>query len=209
MIVWPAKDPAEVLDYTWTVGLDTGDTIASYTATTTSGVTIDSDSENDTQVTLWLSGGVDGETAMFNLTATTAGGRTFREIAVLPVFDRASELLAMFRLRYPALASVEDGQVGYWLADALNLVGTSWGDSQDVGRLAFAAHQVAGSVSGAIPAGVTSFKSGTFSATVAESIAALKGFESTVYGRELLALRRTLFAGPMLAWTPPAADYYA
>ena len=32
MIVWTAKDPAEVADYTWSPDLDAGDTIATFTA---------------------------------------------------------------------------------------------------------------------------------------------------------------------------------
>lgn len=214
MIVWPAKDPAEVLDYSWEPGLDEGDAITTTSATTGSGVTINSDSNTASKVTLWLSGGIDGETATFTLSVTTAGGRMFREVAVLPVFDRASELLALFRLRYGAFSSVADGSIGYWLADAARLVGETWRDGdRDPARLAWAAHMLAesGVLAGAIPAGVTSFRSGAFSATVDASIASLTGLQGTIYGREFLALRRASFAGPRLAWTPPAAgagDYW-
>jgi hypothetical protein len=198
MIAWPAKDPAEVLDFTWTVPLDTGDTIASFTATVASGtITIDSDSASDTQVTVWLSGGADGETATVNLTATTAGGRTFREVAVLPVFDRASELLALFRLRYPALSTIADGTIGYWFAESTHIA------DNDAARLALAAHNSSLAAPSAIPAGVTSFKSGTFSATLSDSVAGRTGLNATVYGREYLSLMRGT-GGPRLAWTPPA-----
>ncbi len=211
MIVWPAKDPAEVLDFTWTPGLDTGDTIASFTATVASGtVAKDSASNTTTAVTVWLSGGADGETATVNLTAVTAGGRTFREVAVLPVFDRASELLSLFRLRYPAFVSVADGQIGYWLADAARLVDASWPTtSADPATFAWAAHMLSesGALVGAIPAGVTSFRSGSFSATVDSGVASLTGLRATSYGREFLALRRANFGGPILAWTPPTALY--
>lgn len=206
MIVWPAKDPAEVLDYTWEPPLDDGDTIAICTAAVGTGsVVIDSQSNTDTAVRLWLSQGADGETATLNLTATTAGGRTFREVAVLPVFDRASEMLATFRLRYSAFAAVADGTIGYRLADATTQV-ASWADAdRDAGTLALAAHMLAesGALSGAIPAGVTSFKSGTFSATLSDAAASRTGFSATIYGREYLALARRNFAGPRLAWTPP------
>ena len=209
MIVWTAKDPAEIADYTWTPDLDPGDTIATFTASVTSGaVEIDSTEDTDTTGTLWLSGGADKELAMFSLTVTTAGGRTFREGAVLPIFDRATELLALFRLRYPAFATVSDGLISYRLFDALTEVGDNWPDAQRTNaRLAWSAHKLAeaGSLGGAVPQGVTSFKSGTFSATVSDSVAGLTGMDATVYGREFVALRRAAFAGPRMAWTPPTA----
>ena len=209
MIVWTAKDPAEIADYTWTPDLDPGDTIATFTASVTSGaVEIDSTEDTDTTGTLWLSGGADKELAMFSLTVTTAGGRTFREGAVLPIFDRATELLALFRLRYPAFAAVSDGLISYRLFDALTEVGDNWPDAQRTNaRLAWSAHKLAeaGSLGGAVPQGVTSFKSGTFSATVSDSVAGLTGMDATVYGREFVALRRAAFAGPRMAWAPPTA----
>ena len=208
MIVWPAKDPAEVLDFTWEPPLDSGDTIASHTAAVSTGTAvIDSDSDTDSAVTLWLSGGTDGETATIALTATTAAGRVFREVAILPVFDRASELLALFRLRYSAFATVSDGTIGYWLADASLAVHDGWAEAtRDPAKLALAAHllEANGARSGAIPAGLTSFKSGTFSATMSDAAASRTGFASTIYGREYLALMGRTFAGPRLAWTPPA-----
>lgn len=205
MIVWPAKDPAEVFDYTWTVPLDAGDTVASYTVTRLSGTAVlDSDSNTTTMVVAWVSGGADGETSTFALTATSTGGRTFREVAVLPVFDRASETLALFRLRYPAFASAADGEIGYWLAGAVASIGANWpADAQAAARLAMAAHNLA-SATATIPAGVTSFKSGTFSATLSDSAASRTGYSATVYGREYLDLMRRHFAGPISAWTPPA-----
>lgn len=209
MIVWTAKDPAEIADYTWTPDLDAGDTIATFTTSVTSGtVVIDSSTRTTTTGTVWLSGGADKELAMFSLTVTTAGGRTFREGAVLPIFDRATELLALFRLRYPAFAAVSDGLISYRLFDALTEVGDNWPSAQRTNaRLAWSAHKLAeaGSLGGAVPQGVTSFKSGTFSATVSDSVAGLTGMDATVYGREFVALRRVAFAGPRMAWTPPTA----
>lgn len=210
MIAWPAKDPADIADYTWTPDLDAGDTIVAFTATVTSGTVTKQGAETktDTSGTVWLQGGADGELAIITLTITTAGGRTFREGAVLPVFDRATESLAIFRLRYPAFAAVSDGLVSYRVYEALSVVGTEWAEAERISaRTAWAAHKLAeaGSLSGGVPQGLTSFKSGTFSATVANELAGLTGFDATVYGREFLAMRRAAFSGPILAWTPPTS----
>lgn len=209
MIVWTAKDPAEIADYTWTPDLDPGDTIASFAANVTSGtIAIDSDENTATTGTVWLSGGADQELATLSLTVTTAGGRTFREGAILPVFNRAAELLGLFRLRYPAFVAVSDGLISYRIYDAITEVDSNWPDAQRTNaRLAWSAHKLAeaGSLGGAVPQGVTSFKSGTFSATVSDAVAGLTGLDATVYGREFVALRRVAFAGPRMAWTPPTA----
>lgn len=206
MIVWPAKDPAEVLDYTWSPPLDSGDTIVSYTVAT-SDVTIDSDSNTPTTVTMWISGGTSGENATITLTAVTAGGRTLREVGVLPVFDRASAILALFRVRHGKFAAVADGTVGYWLAEGSAKVSAWAAADQDEGAMLLAAHNLAsqGLGSGAIPAGVTSFKSGTFSATVSDGLASKTGFAATSYGRDYLALAKRNFGGPRLAWAPPTS----
>jgi hypothetical protein len=205
MITWPAKDPADVADYTWTPDLDSGDHISTFVATATSGTVAQHSGATHTNFagTVWLEGGVDGEVATFSLIVTTTGGRTFREAATIPVVDHAGALLVQFRLRFPAFATVDDGTVGYWLADAANTAGTSWGDDRDVARLLLAAHNVA-QANASIPGGVTSFKSGTFSATVSDMAANRTGFSATPYGREYLDLMRRNFAGPISAWVPPA-----
>lgn len=209
MIAWPAKDPADIADFTWSPDLDAGDTIATFAYTIASGTVAEANpkANTDTTATVWLQGGADQELAILSLTVTTAGGRTFREGAVLPVFDRATETLAIFRLRYPAFAEVSDGAVSYRLFEALSVVGDNWpADMQVQARTAWAAHKLAeaGSLSGVVPQGLTAFKSGTFSATVSDGLASLTGFNATVYGREFIAMRRTCFGGPVMAWTPPA-----
>lgn len=211
MIVWPAKDPVEVLDFTWTVPVDGSDTISTAADPMASGnIAIDSFGSGDASITVWVSGGTADEVASVTFSATTSGGRTFREVAALPILDRASELLTTFRLRYPAFVNIDDGRIGYWLADAGSLVGASWPEgSRLVARAAYAAHRLAeaGALSGGIPAGVTSFRSGSFSATINDKTAALTGFSATVFGREFIQLRRATFAGPRLAWAPPVADW--
>ena len=54
------KDPEAVLDYEfdWSDWLPSGDTIAGALVTADTGITIDSQAETTTAVTVWLSGGV-------------------------------------------------------------------------------------------------------------------------------------------------------
>lgn len=111
---------------------------------------------------------------------------------------------ATLKARYPAFAAVADVTVDYWLSEAAEDC-ASWPDSLRArGEMALAAHRMAelGIITGAVPAGVTSFKSGTFSATVSDGIASRTGYDATVYGREFRQLARNLFGGPRLAWQP-------
>lgn len=70
------KDPDAVLDYQfdWSDWLSS-DTISSYTITA-SGITVDSDSNTDTAVTVWLSGGTVGDAATVECKIVTAASRT-------------------------------------------------------------------------------------------------------------------------------------
>lgn len=107
------------------------------------------------------------------------------------------------KTRYPAFAAVADDTVQYWLTDAERFVGETWREADYAPALmACAAHHMAQSGvvggAGALPQGVTNFKSGTFSAQISEAQAAKTGFETTRYGLELRALMRRNFAGPRL-----------
>ena len=113
--------------------------------------------------------------------------------------------LSEFRTRYPAFDAVADATVQAFL-DEGDSETAAWPDAdRPRGVMLYAAHQLTaqGLGTGAIPAGVTSFRSGTFSATLSDSAASRTGFSATIYGREYLALARRNFAGPRLAWTPP------
>ncbi|MXP42982.1 DUF4054 domain-containing protein [Allopontixanthobacter sediminis] len=114
-----------------------------------------------------------------------------------------SDLLTQFRARYPKFADVPDATVQIWL-DEGSAETVTWAET-DRASMLYAAHQLSGQGfgAGAIPAGITSFKSGTFSASVSDNIAGKTGFNATSYGREYLALMRRSFAGPRLAWNPP------
>lgn len=112
-----------------------------------------------------------------------------------------------FRTRYPAFASIADDVVQYWLTDAQRFVDQSWREVDYAPALmACAAHNLAMSgaltgVAGMALNGVTSFKSGSFSANIdasAAQAAASGGWQATRYGKEFLALMRRNFAGPRL-----------
>lgn len=112
--------------------------------------------------------------------------------------------LADFRIRYPAFAATADATIEAWLADG-DAGTTNWPDDDRARAvMLFAAHNLSiGGQGGAIPAGVTSFKSGTFSATLSDAAASRTGYSATVYGREYLDLVRRHFAGPFSAWSVP------
>lgn len=114
---------------------------------------------------------------------------------------------ADLKARYPAFAAVADVTVNLWLAEAAIECATFIDADRPRAELAYAAHRLAeaGLGAGVVPAGITSFKSGTFSATVSDAMASRTGFDATAYGREYTMLRRRSLAGPRLAWTPPTA----
>ncbi len=112
-----------------------------------------------------------------------------------------------FKTRYPAFAAVAYASVSYWLDEGDSETATWPDDIRARAVMAYAAHKLTetGALTGTVPQGLTSFKSGTFSATVSDSLASLTGFDATVYGREFIALRRTAFSGPIMAWNPPTS----
>jgi hypothetical protein len=87
------KRPGDELDYQLDFArwLSEGDTItgAVVTIASTAGGTasIDHTDFSQTQVTVWVQGGVNGETATLTVTATTAQGRTKVEKARLRIKD--------------------------------------------------------------------------------------------------------------------------
>lgn len=210
MIIWPAKDPDEVADYSWTPGLDAGDTIASHTVTLESGdVAIDSDAHTDDKVTVWLSGGTVGVSA-FTLRVTTVGGRTFETAAQIAVAESSSALITAFRIRFPAFASVPDSTVAYWITDAQLTVTDSWIAADiEPATLTLAAHNLelsgAGSSGGAVASlagmGVTDFKSASMSVSFdAETVrrSGNGGYSSTRYGVQFLTYLRRNRGGARL-----------
>lgn len=112
--------------------------------------------------------------------------------------------LATFRALYPAFDAVADATVEAWIDEGDTETADWPDDTRARAVMLYAAHKMAsqGLGTSAIPAGVTSFKSGTFSATVSDGIASKTGFAATAYGRDYLALARRDFGGPILAWNP-------
>jgi hypothetical protein len=228
MSTWPSKDPDAVLDYEYTIPLDTGDSVSSYTFTKLTGsVVIDSDSRSGADVTVTLSGGTDGETAVFRIAWATLGGRddddvitlfvSSHEYVALVLTDYAKPLPPHLRTRYPAFASVDAGTIQYWLTDAERYVTDAWSEGDyAAGLMALAAHNMtlagygteAASLSG-VPAGITRMKSGSLELGFTDSAAnaRLSGdLKSTRYGIEYLALLRRNRAGPLVAPTGVAPD---
>jgi hypothetical protein len=216
---WPAKDPEAVADYRYDVVLDTDDELSSIDIALLSGtVEIDSQSSDETGITAFLSGGEDGETSVFRVSWMTAGGRSFDDIITLPVAaNEITELVltgyakpaaAHLIARYPAFASVPLTTVRAWLTDAERSVDDSWAEGDYAAALmSLAAHNMAlaglgaASGTGAIPAGVTRFKSGAMDVTVSEAAAgamAKGGYQATRYGREFALLLRRNKGGPRL-----------
>ena len=97
----PLKDPSAVLDYAFdwkplTHGvsgatsdwLATGETITDHTITADTGITVDSDSESDGVVTVWLSGGTAGINYKVACLITTSAGRTDERTIWIKVVER-------------------------------------------------------------------------------------------------------------------------
>jgi len=116
----------------------------------------------------------------------------------------AQPTAATLKLRYPAFAAVADETIDYWLGESFVEVGDVWPeDVRAAAQMAWTAHRmievgtvgVTGVQGGT---GVSSFKSGTFSASLTDEAANRTGFDATVYGREYVAMQRRWFGGPML-----------
>lgn len=89
-LIWPPKDPVEVLDYevNWTTKISADDPIVSSTfiiiAPPDSSLAIQSQSYTALTTTVWLTGGTLGQTYDLRNTIETAGNR---------IFDQSIELL--------------------------------------------------------------------------------------------------------------------
>jgi hypothetical protein len=86
----PLKDPSAVLDFVfdWTEWLATGETITDHTITADTGITVDSSTESDGKVTVWLSGGTAGVNYKVACLVETSAGRTDERTLWIKVVDR-------------------------------------------------------------------------------------------------------------------------
>jgi len=84
------KDPQAVLDFgfNWSLWLATGETITASTWTVETGLTEDSDAKNDTQTTVWLSGGTAGNIYKAVNKIVTSASRTDERTLEIRVVDR-------------------------------------------------------------------------------------------------------------------------
>lgn len=84
------KDPEAVLDYSWDWQhwLEAGETITAASVTVPAGLTKDSESNNTTSVTVWLSGGTAGESYAVTCEIETTEGRTDQRSITILVRDR-------------------------------------------------------------------------------------------------------------------------
>ena len=114
---WPAKDPADVLDYQFDIapafsGND-GDAIATLDVAISpaeaGGLSIASTAADGSRAVLWLQGGVAGRIYAVTLTLGTQAGRTLSRTVLLPVLALATDM---------AVVSVLTTDAGDVLTDA-------------------------------------------------------------------------------------------
>jgi len=115
--------------------------------------------------------------------------------------------LAEFQTLYPFPALTQP-QYDAWVAKAEARVGERFGARQQDATEFLTAHLLATNSVGISAAqatlaatGATSFKSGTFSASISESVVAKRargGYQSTTWGQQFADIQRQLFGGPML-----------
>lgn len=87
MIVWPIKDPDEVVDYSvdWTLALVEDEIVTSDLVVVSGSATVQSTSNTTLIVTATIAGGTSGETTTFRNTITTIEGKTYEETITLDV----------------------------------------------------------------------------------------------------------------------------
>lgn len=80
VLAWPNKDPQETLDYKidWNPRL-AGDTIFNSTWVVPGGLTVNSDTNDTTTTTIWLTGGTLDVSYLLTNTIVTTGARTMEQ----------------------------------------------------------------------------------------------------------------------------------
>lgn len=230
---WPTKDPDERLDYTydWSADLAAGETLVSYVASAVAaaGTVIVTQQMGPTSVTLWISGGNDGQDATYLIRVTTNLNRIFEDTVVLPIAAVAvpiqhpgdytpptpNHLIALF----PEFSTATPTQIAYYLTQAARQVDGSWTQG-DFGyaRMLLAAHLMttAGVGSSAEAASVNDgsaqFKTVAIGSLRLERFdtggASASAFLTTRYGRAFRNLLRVNKGGPRVAAGPPGGSGY-
>ena len=116
LLAWPAKDPADVLDYeldiTAAVAGHEADRIEAVTVIPTpagAGHLVVGEIAADGRVAVvWLSGGQAGTTYRLQLTVTTASGRVLGRAVALPVLALAAQAPPAGALQTPGGATITD-----------------------------------------------------------------------------------------------------
>lgn len=116
--------------------------------------------------------------------------------------------LAGFKALFPAFSTLTEPPYAAWATKAEAKVGENYGDEQQDATEFLTAHYLALNGIGLAPGtdvlaatGATSFRSGTFSATIADAVVSQRakgGYSATVWGQQFAEIQRRLFGGPVL-----------
>lgn len=116
--------------------------------------------------------------------------------------------LADFVAKYSAFTTLTEAPYAAWATDAESDVGENYGSYQQRATELLTAHFLAlngiglAAGTGTLAAtGATSFKSGTFQATLSDTVVAQRakgGYQATSFGQQFAEIQRRLFGGPML-----------
>jgi len=116
--------------------------------------------------------------------------------------------LADFKALFPAFSTLTEPPYAAWATKAEAKVGENYGDEQQDATELLTAHFLGLNGIGLAPGndvlaatGATSFKSGTFSATISDAVVSKRakgGYQATVWGQQFAEIQRALFGGPRL-----------
>jgi hypothetical protein len=90
MLLWPTKDPNEVLDYQidWSEVLDVDSITSSTWINIATGITIVATANTSTRTVVWLSGGSDGGAYKMTNRVTTSAGRIMDQTIRIEVWEK-------------------------------------------------------------------------------------------------------------------------
>ncbi|PZQ55771.1 MAG: DUF4054 domain-containing protein [Novosphingobium pentaromativorans] len=116
--------------------------------------------------------------------------------------------LEQFKATYPAFSTLTEPPYAAWATKAEARVGENYGDEQQDATELLTAHLLALNGIGGAPGaamlaatGAVKFKSGTFDASISESVVAQRakgGYGATPWGIQFQEIQRRLFGGPRL-----------